>query len=99
MEKAGVTDPLGGFGALRLDGHVGLGIALQRLGARRGVDVSRSGVAALSPAPDGKGMELAEFAATVTDLGAVTTPYPDADLTVTAPGEESGTFDSFVERA
>ena len=25
------------------------------------------------------------------------TPYPDADLTVTAPGEESGTFDSFVE--
>jgi len=38
-----------------------------------------------------------EFAATVTDLGAVHTPYPDADLTVTAPGEESGTFDSFVE--
>ena len=25
------------------------------------------------------------------------TPYPDAPLTVTAPGEESGTFDSFVE--
>ncbi len=38
-----------------------------------------------------------EYAATVTDLGAVNTPYPDADLTVTAPGEESGTFDSFVE--
>jgi phosphate transport system substrate-binding protein len=38
-----------------------------------------------------------EFAATVTDLGAVHTPYPDAELTVTAPGEESGTFDSFVE--
>jgi phosphate transport system substrate-binding protein len=38
-----------------------------------------------------------EIAATVTDLGAVNTPYPDADLTVTAPGEESGTFDSFVE--
>ncbi|HUF98639.1 MAG TPA: substrate-binding domain-containing protein, partial [Ilumatobacter sp.] len=38
-----------------------------------------------------------EIAATVTDLGAVHTPYPDADLTVTAPGEESGTFDSFVE--
>ena len=33
----------------------------------------------------------------MTDLGAVHTPYPDADLTVTAPGEESGTFDSFVE--
>jgi phosphate transport system substrate-binding protein len=38
-----------------------------------------------------------EYAATVTDLGAVHTPYPDAELTVTAPGEESGTFDSFVE--
>jgi phosphate transport system substrate-binding protein len=38
-----------------------------------------------------------EVAATVTDLGAVHTPYPDQPLTVTAPGEESGTFDSFVE--
>jgi phosphate transport system substrate-binding protein len=38
-----------------------------------------------------------EVAQTVTDLGAVHTPYPDAELTVTAPGEESGTFDSFVE--
>jgi phosphate transport system substrate-binding protein len=38
-----------------------------------------------------------EVAGTVTDLGAVNTPYPEADLTVTAPGEESGTFDSFVE--
>ncbi len=38
-----------------------------------------------------------EIAATVTSLGAVNTPYPDAELTVTAPGEESGTFDSFVE--
>ena len=38
-----------------------------------------------------------EIAGTVTDLGAVNTPYPDAELTVTAPGEESGTFDSFVE--
>jgi phosphate transport system substrate-binding protein len=37
------------------------------------------------------------FAATATELGAVHTPYPDAELTVTAPGEESGTFDSFVE--
>jgi phosphate transport system substrate-binding protein len=40
-----------------------------------------------------------EVAATVTDMGAVHTPYPDLDLTVTAPGEESGTFDSFVELA
>jgi phosphate transport system substrate-binding protein len=38
-----------------------------------------------------------EVAGTVTDLGAVNTPYPDAPLAVTAPGEESGTFDSFVE--
>jgi phosphate transport system substrate-binding protein len=38
-----------------------------------------------------------EYAATVKDLGALNTPYPDADLSVTAPGEESGTFDSFVE--
>jgi len=40
-----------------------------------------------------------EIAGTVTDLGAVNTPYPDAELTVTAPGEESGTYDSFVELA
>ena len=38
-----------------------------------------------------------EVAGTVTDLGAVHAPYPDLPLTVTAPGEESGTFDSFVE--
>ncbi len=31
------------------------------------------------------------------ELGAPNAPYPDADLTVTAPGEESGTFDTFVE--
>lgn len=32
-----------------------------------------------------------------TELGATNAPYPDADLVVTAPGEESGTFDTFVE--
>jgi phosphate transport system substrate-binding protein len=31
------------------------------------------------------------------ELGAPNAPYPDAPLVVTAPGEESGTFDSFVE--
>lgn len=36
-------------------------------------------------------------AAIGTDLGTINAPYPDAALTVTAPGEESGTFDSFVE--
>lgn len=30
-------------------------------------------------------------------LGGSHAPYPDAPLVVTAPGEESGTFDSFVE--
>ncbi len=31
------------------------------------------------------------------ELGPNKGPYPDEDLTVTAPGEESGTFDTFVE--
>jgi phosphate transport system substrate-binding protein len=31
------------------------------------------------------------------ELEAPNAPYPDAPLSVTAPGEESGTFDSFVE--
>lgn len=39
-----------------------------------------------------------ELKAKVADKhGAVNAPYPDASLTVTAPGEESGTYDSFVE--
>jgi phosphate transport system substrate-binding protein len=31
------------------------------------------------------------------ELGAPHAPYPDVPLVITAPGEESGTFDSFVE--
>ncbi len=31
------------------------------------------------------------------EFGATHAPYPDASLEVTAPGEESGTYDSFVE--
>lgn len=31
------------------------------------------------------------------ELGAPNAPYPDSPLVVTAPGEESGTFDTFVE--
>ncbi len=31
--------------------------------------------------------------------GELNTPYPDAPISITAPGEESGTFDSFVELA
>jgi phosphate transport system substrate-binding protein len=37
-------------------------------------------------------------AAIAKELGSNTT-FPDADLTITGPGEESGTFDSFVELA
>ena len=33
------------------------------------------------------------------EFGASNAPYPDAPLDVTAPGEESGTFDSFIEIA
>ena len=33
------------------------------------------------------------------DFGEIHAPYPDAPLDVTAPGEESGTYDSFVELA
>jgi phosphate transport system substrate-binding protein len=33
------------------------------------------------------------------ELGAPGVPYPDADLVITAPGEESGTYDSFVDLA
>lgn len=31
------------------------------------------------------------------EIGAGNAPYPDAQLVITAPGEESGTFDTFVE--
>jgi phosphate transport system substrate-binding protein len=33
------------------------------------------------------------------ELGGIGAPYPDAPLVITAPGEESGTYDSFVELA
>lgn len=56
--------------------------------------------------PEAEGVEnwseadtLAEETAEATggELGEIHAPYPDAPLDVTAPGEESGTFDSFVE--
>jgi phosphate transport system substrate-binding protein len=31
------------------------------------------------------------------EFGAIHAPYPDAPISITAPGEESGTFDSFIE--
>jgi phosphate transport system substrate-binding protein len=33
------------------------------------------------------------------EIEAPNAPYPDADLTITAPGEESGTYDTFLEFA
>ncbi len=39
----------------------------------------------------------ADANALAAELGAANAPYPDAPLVVTAPGEESGTFDTFVE--
>lgn len=39
----------------------------------------------------------ADANALAAELGATHTPYPDVPLVVTAPGEESGTFDTFVE--
>jgi phosphate transport system substrate-binding protein len=33
------------------------------------------------------------------ELGGIATPYPDQALSVVAPGEESGTYDSFLELA
>ncbi len=42
----------------------------------------------------------AELKASIGDqAGAINAPYPDAPLSIVAPGEESGTFDSFVEFA
>ena len=40
---------------------------------------------------------LATELATLTGFGALHAPYPQRPLDVTAPGEESGTYDSFVE--
>jgi phosphate transport system substrate-binding protein len=31
------------------------------------------------------------------EVGAAATPYPDAPLDITAPGEESGTYDAYIE--
>lgn len=47
--------------------------------------------------PESTGFAKWTDAATIAkDLGSNTT-FPDADLTITGPGEESGTFDSYVE--
>ncbi|MBA2374497.1 MAG: substrate-binding domain-containing protein [Chloroflexi bacterium] len=47
--------------------------------------------------PESTGFKKWSDAATIAkELGSSTT-FPDADLTITGPGEESGTFDSYVE--
>jgi phosphate transport system substrate-binding protein len=33
------------------------------------------------------------------EIGGIGVPYPDAELSITAPGEESGTFDAYIELA
>ncbi len=45
------------------------------------------------------GLAEETFDATAGVTGEIHTPYPDAPIQITAPGEESGTFDSFVELA
>jgi phosphate transport system substrate-binding protein len=52
------------------------------------------GFASWSDANDLAGELEAELG---TEYGASHAPYPDASLDITAPGEESGTYDSFVE--
>lgn len=48
--------------------------------------------------PESRGFrEWSDASALGEELGAGHTPYPDLPLVVTAPGEESGTYDSFVE--
>ncbi len=37
--------------------------------------------------------------ALATELGTTSAPFPDADLVITGPGVESGTYDSFIELA
>jgi phosphate transport system substrate-binding protein len=50
--------------------------------------------------PESEGFESwSDATALGEELGGIAAPYPDAPLVVTAPGEESGTYDSFVEIA
>ncbi len=48
--------------------------------------------------PESEGFDLwSDANALGTELGAGHVPYPDAPLVITAPGEESGTYDTFIE--
>jgi phosphate transport system substrate-binding protein len=63
--------------------------------------------ALLGPDAGGNGTNWSEadasaqetFDTTAGATGEIHTPYPDAPISITAPGEESGTFDSFVDLA
>jgi phosphate transport system substrate-binding protein len=39
----------------------------------------------------------ADVGALATELGSATATWPEGDLSITAPGDESGTYDSFIE--
>src|SRR5688572_23172237 len=41
----------------------------------------------------------ADVGALAAELGSTTTTWPEGDLSITAPGDESGTYDSFIEIA
>ena len=48
--------------------------------------------------PESQGFDNWSDANTLAEeLGGIGTPYPDQDLVMVAPGEESGTYDTFVE--
>lgn len=48
--------------------------------------------------PESVGFDNWSDASTLgSELGGTNAPYPDAPLVITAPGEESGTYDTFVE--
>jgi phosphate transport system substrate-binding protein len=48
--------------------------------------------------PESEGFESwSDANALAAEVGAVGAPYPDVPLDITAPGEESGTYDAFVE--
>ena len=48
--------------------------------------------------PESQGFEKwSDASALGEELGGLAAPYPDAELVMTAPGEESGTYDSFIE--
>lgn len=54
--------------------------------------------ALIGPESEGFG-NWTDAQALATELGSTSAPFPDADLVITGPGPESGTYDSFIELA